>query len=474
VTRVLVVEDDGRLRASLLLQLREAGYAPTAVASAEEAAAALERDGRPDLLLVDVRLPGASGVDLVRRLAAEERLPPTVVVSGEASIGETVEALRLGVHDFLEKPFGRERLLRSIENALEHASLRREVASLRRELSGERRLLGDSPSMARLRERIGRAAPSEARVLVRGESGTGKELVAEAIHHGSPRRDGPFVRLNCAALPASLIEDELFGHVAGAFTDARADKRGLFEESDGGTLFLDEIGDMDPALQGRLLRVLEDGEVRRLGETKPRRVDVRVIAATHRDLEAAVAGGSFREDLYFRLAHLPIEVPPLRERPGDVALLFDHFLDRAARRNRRRRPQVDPRLPPLLAAYPWPGNVRELEHLCERLIVFGGDPLVPDDLPAAVAEGRAPGAVGGADAGLATGVRRLDLTLRDFRDACEREYVEAVLRRTGWNLAEAARRLGIGRTYLHEKVRRLGLRRPRPPGADPRDDAPAL
>ncbi|HEX6203797.1 MAG TPA: sigma-54 dependent transcriptional regulator [Thermoanaerobaculia bacterium] len=465
MTRLLVVEDDGRLRASLLLQLREAGYAPSAAASAEEALAALDRDGRPDLLLVDVRLPGESGVDLVRRLAEAGRLPPTVVVSGEASIGETVEALRLGVHDFLEKPFGRERLLRSIENALEHASLRREVATLRQELSAERRLLGDSPPMARLRERIARAAPSEARVLVRGESGSGKELVAEAIHQGSPRRDGPFVRLNCAALPATLIEDELFGHVAGAFTDARADKRGLFEEADGGTLFLDEIGDMEPALQARLLRVLEDGAVRRLGETRPRRVDVRVIAATHRDLERAVAEGSFREDLYYRLAHLPIDVPPLRERPGDVELLFAHFLDRAARRDRQRRRGVDPRVPPLLAAYPWPGNVRELEHVCERLVVFGGDPIVPDDLPAPVLEGRP--AIGMDGAGLAVvdlGARRLDLPLREFREACEREYVEAVLRRAGWNLAEAARRLGIGRTYLHEKVRRLGLRRP---GASP-------
>jgi DNA-binding NtrC family response regulator len=473
VTRVLVVEDDGRLRATLLLQLREAGYAPTAAASSEEALAALDRDGRPDLLLVDVRLPGASGLELVRGLAEAGRLPPTVVVSGEASISETVEALRLGVHDFLEKPFGRERLLRSIENALEHASLRREVASLRHELSAERRLLGESPPIVRLRERIARAAPSEARVLIRGESGSGKELVAEAIHHGSPRRDGSFVRLNCAALPTTLIEDELFGHVAGAFTDARADKRGLFEEADGGTLFLDEIGDMDPALQARLLRILEDGEVRRLGETRPRRVDVRVIAATHRDLERAVADGAFREDLYFRLASLPIEVPPLRERPGDVALLFDHFLDRAARRDRQRRRSVDPRVPPLLAAHPWPGNVRELQHLCERLVVFGGDPIVPDDLPAAIREGRPPAGAGLADTGLVNAgvldlaTRRLDLSLRDFREACEREYVEAVLRRCGWNLAEAARRLGIGRTYLHEKVRRLGLRRPRPaPEAD--------
>jgi DNA-binding NtrC family response regulator len=466
VIRVLVVEDDAPLRSSLLLDLREAGYAPIAAGTAEEALARLDAGPRLDLLLLDVRLPGASGLDVVRRLAAEGRLPPTVVLSGEASISETVEALRLGVHDFMEKPFGRERLLRSITNALEHASLRREVDHLRRELGEEGRLLGTSSVMERLRGQIDRAAPTDARVLVLGESGTGKELVAEALHRGSRRRDRPFVRLNCAAVAPTLVEDELFGHAAGAFTDARSDKPGLFEAADGGTLFLDEIGDMDPALQGRLLRVLEDGAVRRLGETRERRVDVRVVAATHRDLARAAAEGPFREDLYFRLAHLPLEVPPLRHRSEDVPLLFSAFLERYLHRHRLRRRQVDEAVMPFLVAYPWPGNVRELMHLTERLVVLGGDPITPADLPTAVLEGRPDGGVGLVNLGAGP-----LLPLKEFRERSEREYVESVLHRCRWNYAEAARRLQIGRTYFHEKARQLGIRRPGA-GSGGDDDGP--
>jgi len=326
MSSVMIVEDDNKIRANLLFQLREAGYAPVALESAEAALAELLKN-RPDLLLLDVRLPGLSGIELVRQLAKEERLPPTVILSGEASITETVEALRLGVHDFVEKPFSRERLLQVVHNTLEHTALRREVAELRSELASETVILGNSPAMEKLREMIRRAAPTDARILIRGESGTGKELVSDALHRSSSRQEGPFIKINCAAIPTHLIEDELFGHVRGAFTDARSNKAGLFEEADGGTLFLDEIGDMDVSLQARLLRVLEDGRVRRLGESKDREVDVRVIAATHCDLEEAVKEGAFREDLYFRLAHLPIEVPPLRHRGDDVRKLFVHFIE---------------------------------------------------------------------------------------------------------------------------------------------------
>jgi len=333
MSRVLIVEDDAKIRANLLFQLRDEGYAPTALESAEAALHALGNGGgRPDLLLLDVRLPGISGLELVRRLAAAESLPPTVIISGEASISETVEALKLGVHDFIEKPFSKERLLRSMRNTLEHTALRREVAELRSELASGSELLGDSPAMAELRDKIARAAPTDARILIRGESGTGKELVADALHRHSHRAGKPFIKINCAAIPPHLVEDELFGHARGAFTDARQAKPGLFEEADGGTLFLDEVGDMEYPLQSRLLRVLEDGRVRRIGDTQDREVDVRVVAATHCDLEEAMQRGEFREDLYFRLAHLPIEVPPLRERPEDVRLLFDFFLQHFVRR----------------------------------------------------------------------------------------------------------------------------------------------
>jgi two-component system nitrogen regulation response regulator NtrX len=467
MTRLLIVEDDEKIRASLLLQLREAGYAPQPMASAEEALAYLEdpKAALPELLLLDVRLRGMSGVDLVRHLAAAKRFPPTIIVSGEASISETVEALRLGVHDFIETPLSRERLLQSIRNALEHHALKREVASLKADLRGEPEILGGSPAIAALRERIARAAATDARVLIVGESGTGKELVASALHRQSARAQKSFIKINCAAIPDHLVEDELFGHAKGAFTDAKNAKPGLFEEADGGTLFLDEIGDMDFALQSRLLRVLEDGRVRRVGETKDRQVDVRVIAATHRNLEEEVKANRFREDLYFRLAHLPLAVPPLRERREDIPLLFNWFLERFSHQHRMRPRKTDAEVFPYLEGYAWPGNVRELRNLCERLVVFGADPLTPDQLPSAFFEpARAP------ETGLLLTPGTLPIVpLKDFKAQCEREYIESVLHRNRWNFTAAARLLDVQRTYLHQKVKILGIRRP---GAGPDDEEP--
>ncbi|HVT57818.1 MAG TPA: sigma-54 dependent transcriptional regulator [Thermoanaerobaculia bacterium] len=461
MTSVLIVEDDEKIRASLLLQLREEGLSPQAMACAEEAQAQLIDAARPlpDLLLLDVRLRQMSGVDLIRELAPRRRLPPTVIISGEASISETVEALRLGVHDFIEKPFSRERLLRSIANTLEHAALKRQVIALESRFDEGTVILGASPAAAQLRAVIARAAPTSGRVLITGASGTGKELVASTLHRQSARRDGPFIKINCAAIPAHLVEDELFGHARGAFTDAKSAKPGLFEEADGGTLFLDEIGDMEVGLQARLLRVLEDGGVRRIGETRDRQVDVRVFAATHHDLEARVAAGQFRQDLYFRLAHLPIEVPPLSARREDIRQLFAHFVELFSRQNRLRRRQIDEAVYPALESYAWPGNIRELRNLCERLVVFGGDPLTLDQLPSALFQpARSP----------QTGIVRLGetypiLPLKDFKAACERDYLDAVLQRTDWNFSAAARLLRIQRTYLHQKAAALGVERPARP-----------
>ncbi len=461
MTAVLIVEDDARIRANLVYQVGRLGLDAEAVASAEEALDRLTEHA-PDLLLLDVRLPGMSGVELVRRLVSSGRLPPTVIISGEASVGEAVEALQLGVHDFIEKPFSPERLERSVRNTLDHAALRREVARLEAALTGAPEILGSSPAIEELRAQIARVAPTDARVLIRGESGSGKELVADAIYRGSPRAQRPFIRINCAAMPAQLIEDELFGHVRGAFTDAKTAKAGLFEEAHGGTLFLDEIGDMPLELQGRLLRVLEDGRVRRLGETRDREVDVRVVAATHTDIEAAVAAGRFREDLYFRLAHLPLEVPPLRDRPGDVRLLFDHFLEHYWRHHRMRPRRVEPDVYPILEAYPWPGNVRELKALAERLVVFGADPVSVSQLPERY---RSPGGPA-ADTGDA-GERGPILPLKEFKHRAEREYLARVLRSTGGNVAAAARLLGVQRTHLHERLAALDVPRPE----DDRDDS---
>ena len=456
MSTALIVEDDLRVRADLAFMLRDEGFEVTTLETAEEAAERLAGDGPlPDLLLLDVRLPGRSGIDLVRRLVGLGRLPPTIVISGEASIDETVAALKLGVHDFLEKPFHRQRLLRSIRNTIEHAALERRVARLESELGGATPILGESAAIRELEAKIEQVAPSEARVLIRGESGSGKELVADALVAASARADGPYVKLNCAAIPAQLVEDELFGHVRGAFTDARADKPGLFEEADRGTLFLDEIGDMGLDLQSRLLRVLEDGVVRRIGEQKGRRVDVRVIAATHADLDAAVAEGRFRQDLYYRLAHLPIEVPPLRDRGDDVRLLFERFFADFCERGRRRRPRVEGAVLDRLAEWPWPGNVRELRSLAERLAVLGGDPIDLEQLPEPYRSGE-PARLPPVDLEPGGPVA----SLREFRQRCEKRYIEAVLARAGWNVSGAARLLGIHRSRLHQKMKDQGIRRP--------------
>jgi two-component system nitrogen regulation response regulator NtrX len=451
---VLVVEDHSKIRASTLMQLREEGFAADGVASAEEAYRRLEEMPEPpDLLLLDVRLGGESGLDLVRRLVAERTFPPTVIISGEASISETVEALRLGVYDFIQKPFTREPLLKSVRNCLEHVSLKRELAVLQAKVSEGQILLGRSPQIEALRERIGRVAASSSRVLIRGESGTGKELVASTLHRQSTRRDGPFVKINCAAIPSHLIEDELFGHARGAFTDAKLPKAGLFEEAHRGTLFLDEIGDMELQLQSRLLRVLEDGKVRRIGENHDRQVDVRIVAATNRPLEQMVAAGTFREDLFFRIAAVPIDVPPLRERDGDARLLFVHFLESFCGRDQRRRPSIDPDVLAAVDRYRWPGNVRELRNVCEQLAIFATDPLTVDQLPSSTLADEPAGESGIVRLGGPT------LPLRQFKEQCEKEYLESVLRRTNWNFTEAARLLEIQRTYLHRKVAALKIER---------------
>jgi DNA-binding NtrC family response regulator len=455
MTTALIVEDDSRLRAELAFLLRDEGIEVTAVESAEEAFDRLTTaDPLPGFLLLDVRLPGESGVDLVRRLAQEKLLPPTVVMSGEASIGEAVEALKLGVHDFLEKPFHRERLLQTIRIMLEKTALRQRLERLEGEFGLSTAILGESLAIQSLKELITQVAASGARVLIRGESGSGKELVADAIHAGSDRCDGPLVKINCAAIPPQLVEDELFGHVRGAFTDASGDKRGLFEEANGGTLFLDEIGDMDLDLQARLLRVLEDGRVRRIGGREEIEVDVRVIAATHENLEEAVAEKRFRQDLYYRLAHLPVDVPPLRAREDDVRTLFEHFLAVFCDLNNRPRPHVEEDVFANLSNWAWPGNVRELKSLAERLAVLAADPIDCKELPEPYRSGRPASEV----------LLNLDtadgtLSLKEFRNQCEKRYVEAVLESSGWNVSEAARRLGIHRTRLHQKMNELGTRR---------------
>ena len=455
---ILLIEDHPKMRANTTFLLREEGFAVQAAESPDAALEmlALQRE-LPDLLLVDIRFPHANGVQFIRRLRDEDRLPPTIVISGEASMSETLEAVSLGVYDFIEKPFTRERLLQSVHNCLEHASLRRELSALHTRIGEENAIIGASPEVVKMRERIERVGPSNARVLIRGESGTGKELAANMLHRCSSRRDRPLVKINCAAIPAQLVEDELFGHARGAFTDAKFAKPGLFEEAHRGTLFLDEIGDMELPLQARLLRVLEDGRVRRIGETQDRQIDVRVIAATNKNLESAVREGRFREDLYFRIAAVPIDVPPLRERPQDIATLVRHYLDLFCRENRRRRLTLDADALSKLERYSWPGNIRELRNVCEQLAIFGSDPITVEQLPLSTLQHAA--------AAHEAGVLRLVETapivpLRDFKEQCEKEYIESVLRRANWNFVHAARLLDIQRTYLHQKIAALEIPKP--------------
>ena len=451
---ILLVEDQQKIAANVALQLRGHGYAVQPVASAEAALDAIAgMPELPDLMLLDVRLGTMTGIDLIRCLSREKRLPPTIIMSGEASMAETVEAMNHGVWDFIEKPFTRERLLQSVRNCLENAGLKKQISSMSAR-GGE--ILGASPQIEALRERIARAAATNARVLIRGESGTGKELAANTLHRLSSRHDQPLVKINCAAIPAHLVEDELFGHVRGAFTDAKFAKPGLFEEAHRGTLFLDEIGDMDLHLQSRLLRVIEDGKVRRIGETQDRQVDVRIIAATNKPLKHMIRDGSFREDLYFRLSAVPVDLPPLREREGDAAMLFRHYLESFCAANRRRRLTVDDEAMAFLGRYPWPGNVRELRNVCEQLAIFGTDPVTIEQLPLSMVQEETP---------LEAGILRLMenaevIPLRDFKERCEREYIESVLRRTDWNFVEAARLLDIQRTYLHQKISSLAIPKP--------------
>jgi DNA-binding NtrC family response regulator len=452
---IACLEDDEKIAANLVLRLREAGHGVVRFASAEEAERWLRESGNPDpdMILVDVRLPGMSGIDLLNRLGTT--LPPVVIISGEASMAETLEAMRLGVHDFLDKPISRERLIKTVQNCLEHAALRRQVEAFR---TSEERILGDSPQTQALLATIRKVAQTDARVLIRGESGSGKELVAASLHRMSRRRNGPLVRINCAAIPQHLIEDELFGHARGAFTDAKTAKAGLFEQANGGTLLLDEVGDMDLALQARLLRVIEDGRVRRLGETVDRTVDVRIIAATHRDLPALVKSGTFREDLYFRLAAVPIDVPPLRERKEDVALIFAAFLEHYCRRNGRPPLSLDADALARLKQYRWRGNVRELRNVAEQMSVFATDPITVDQLPTAILSGEEE------DSEVICLLRLTPqarvLPLQAFKSQCEREYIEMVLQRTNWNVSRAAELLDIQRTHLHQKIATLGIRRP--------------
>ena len=439
--RVLVLDDEPNIGRSLRLILEREGYAVTL---AENIATARAMPHRADAYLVDVRLPDGSGIDFLRWLRANANEAPVVMISGHGTIADAVEATRAGAFDFLEKPLSRERVLLALQHALEQVKLREENLRLK-EMVGGARMIGGSEAFERVLEQATMAARSDARVLLAGESGTGKELLAAHIHAQSPFSSGPFVKVNCAAIPTELIESELFGHEKGAFTGATSARRGKFELADGGTLFLDEVGDLHAASQAKLLRVLQEGEFHRVGGEQAIRVSVRVIAATNRDLSEMVGQQRFREDLYYRLCVVPVRVPSLRERREDISDLAQYFLAEFCRRNNFRAKSFGEGTLDALEDYAWPGNIRELRNTVERMaILTRGDVIETDAIPVEIRIARGSTPKG---------------NLREARESAEREHVLKALEESKWNVSSAARLLGMERTNLHKRIRALGLAR---------------
>jgi two-component system, NtrC family, nitrogen regulation response regulator NtrX len=446
---LLIVDDDPNTLASLSRAFRLAGHEAT-VADNARRAEELIRSETFDLILSDVVMPGKSGLELLEELKATGVKTPIVLVSGQANIEMAVRATKLGALDFLEKPLSTDKLLVTVDNALRLSRLENENRELRHRL-GKHELIGSGPAMAKLLTQIERVAASETRVCILGETGTGKELVARAIHDKSPRREGPFVTLNCAAVPAELIESELFGHEKGAFTGAATKHLGKFEQAEGGTLFLDEIGDMPVAMQAKLLRVLEEGEVERVGGDKPVRVNVRVLVATHRNLEELVKQNAFRRDLFHRIYVFPLALPTLRERPEDFPALLQHFARQVAAQNAWKEKTFTDDAIAELRRYNWPGNVRELRNVVERLVLLAGD----DTITAADVK-LVSATTGGAETSGAAGATHSG-TLAERTEAFEKETLLAEIRRHNFHMTNVARALGLERSHLYKKCQLLGI-----------------
>ncbi|MGZ8866914.1 MAG: sigma-54-dependent transcriptional regulator [Thermoanaerobaculia bacterium] len=448
MAHILIIDDEPSIRTTLSNILKDEGYQTVACESGEEGLAQFARDDF-DLILLDLWLPGMDGMTVLERLRAAGA-PPVIVISGHANVDTAVRATRLGAYDFLEKPLSLERVLLTVGHGLADQRLREQVRDLRRETALEEVLIGDSDAMKKLDQQIRSAAPSATRVLITGENGSGKEIVARTLHRLSPRADHPFIDVNCAAIPEELIESELFGHRKGAFTGAIEDRKGKFELADGGTLFLDEIGDMSLKTQAKVLRVLQEQTFQRVGAQQTIRVDVRVIAATNKDLQQEIAHGSFRSDLYYRLNVIPIEVPLLSARGNDVVLLAEHFLRRFAAETRAPKKKLSAGAASKLRAYDWPGNVRELRNVVERMAI-----LVPHET--IEAEDVHLGA-----AREATPAIPANLTLKEARDEFERQYILARLKEFAGNVSRTADALGVERSNLYRKLHAYGITVERP------------
>jgi DNA-binding NtrC family response regulator len=449
--RVLIVDDDADNRETLRDRLRLLGFEAGGAGSGREALAVLP-EFDPALILLDLQMPEMGGIEFLQTIRAQGVTTPVVVVTAYGSLEKAVQAMREGAYDFITKPYDPAHLEVVIDRALERERLHRQTRLLQGQIEAQHgALVGEGPAMRPVLAMARQVADSSATVLLIGESGTGKEMVARQVHQWSPRRSRPFMPVNCAALSEALMESELFGHLRGAFTGAVSQKKGLFEEAQGGTIFLDEVGDTPPPIQGKLLRVLQDREVRPVGSTRSTRIDVRMIAATNRDLGKLVAEGKFREDLYFRLNVVSLPLPPLRERPEDLAPLVKHFLQRFAREMKRPVPRLTPEAEGLLTRYHWPGNVRELQNVMERAVVLttAGQKIEPAVLAPAL-QGQPSG-----DA------LPLHLPFHDGVKAFKRQTLRHALERTGGNQTQAARLLGLQPTYFFRLMRMLGLKPPK-------------
>jgi DNA-binding NtrC family response regulator len=457
--RILIVEDEKLLRWSIRDRLQQEDYRVEEAASGAEALPVLQ-GGNLDLAIFDFQLPDTDGIRLLEEARASDPALPVVLMTAFASVDSAVRAMKLGATDYLPKPVDLDHLAITVQRGLETTRLRRELRALRRSMDGAGgppKVLAKSPAMEEIFRVVERVAPTDATVLILGESGTGKGLVARAIHEASPRAAMPFLTVTCTALQETLLESELMGHERGAFTDAKERKKGLFELADGGTLFLDEIGDVPPSFQAKLLQLLEDKTFRRVGGTQDLRADVRILVATHRDLEEAVRQGRFRQDLYYRLKIIPLPMPPLRERQGDVPILVQHFLERYAAEFGSPARRLSPAAVEVLEAYRWPGNVRELRNALERMVLLArGEELGVDDIPREILGSREP-ATGAAPGEAAAGPFALPPGGVDF-EQLERSLVEQALRRTRGNQTRAAKLLGMNREQIRYRVEKFGLR----------------
>ena len=441
--RIVVIDDEAAIRDSLKMILEYDGYECLLAPSGQAGLACVEREDA-DLVFLDVKMPGMDGIEVLRKIRALDELLPVVIISGHGTVSTAVEATRLGAFDFLEKPLSTDRVGVTIRNALNQRQLRAENRSWRRAAEARHEMVGESRALRAMTEEIRRAAPVRSAVLIQGESGVGKELVARAIHRNSPRVRERFVQVNCAAIPDDLIESELFGHERGSFTGATEKQIGKFEQADRGSIFLDEIGDMSLKTQAKVLRVLQEGEVERLGSARTIRVDVRVLAATHKNLEQAINAGEFREDLYFRLSVLPIHVPPLRERAADIPLLVRHFATMFARENNFKPKPFSDEAIEALAQHHWRGNVRELRNSVERLLVMvPGRSIAPGDVRSVLRLDERPSAPGAAVSAR---------TLREFKETSERSFLVARLRELDWNISRTAEEIDTPRSNLYKKL----------------------